>query len=244
MQIKDNLSGNYNAGRPRGIDRIIIHVTEGGYQSSIDWLKNPNVEASCHYIINASGTEITRLVKDGDTAWHAGNLDMNYRSIGIEHTGYTAVGNFSEGLYRAGAELTAKLCKQYGIPADRQHILAHAEVPYPNNHTDPGPKWDWSKFMSYVKEYYNAGEILMNSEILNGHILANGFRDYFYKFGGVYVFGLPLTDEFVYDKTGLTTQVFERMVLEYDPNEPNINWRVRGKLVGAYWMEHERIVNA
>jgi hypothetical protein len=38
---------------------------------------------------------------------------------------------------------------RYGIPKDRAHIVGHVEVPG-NDHTDPGPNWDWTRYMQYV----------------------------------------------------------------------------------------------
>ena len=49
--------------------------------------------------------------------------------------------------------LAAYLCNKYLIPRDRDHIIGHAEVPYPNSLTDPGYFWDWDKYMDYVVSY-------------------------------------------------------------------------------------------
>lgn len=65
-------------------------------------------------------------------------------------------------MYRSSARLVAFLCHKYKIPADRQHIIGHNEIPDPNNsgqyggtghHQDPGPYWNWIKYMSYVRGY-------------------------------------------------------------------------------------------
>jgi N-acetyl-anhydromuramyl-L-alanine amidase AmpD len=60
---------------------------------------------------------------------------------------------FTDVMYDSSAKLSAYLCNKYGIPIDRAHIIGHNEVPYPNNHTDPGSYWDWNKYIDYVKNY-------------------------------------------------------------------------------------------
>jgi N-acetyl-anhydromuramyl-L-alanine amidase AmpD len=47
------------------------------------------------------------------------------------------------------AGLTAAICATYGIPRDREHVIGHDEVPG-SDHTDPGPNWDWTRFMRLV----------------------------------------------------------------------------------------------
>jgi hypothetical protein len=52
-------------------------------------------------------------------------------------------------MYRASAALTRHICDKYGIPKDRTHIIGHNQVPGAT-HTDPGPHWNWTTYMSYV----------------------------------------------------------------------------------------------
>jgi hypothetical protein len=48
-----------------------------------------------------------------------------------------------------------------------------------------------------------------------GHNLCGGFRDYWNKFGGLAVYGFPITEEF--QENGVTTQYFERARFEWHP---------------------------
>jgi hypothetical protein len=106
------------------------------------------------------------MVQEKDIAWHAGNWDYNTRSIGIEHAGYAwTPGTFTDAEYQASAHLAASICERWGVPMDRQHVIGHNEVPDPNNpglyggsshHTDPGPYWNWSYYMSLAAGYANA----------------------------------------------------------------------------------------
>lgn len=141
-------AGNFAAGRTAGVDKVVVHVTQGSYAGSISWFQNPTSKVSAHYVIRSSDGEVTQTVRDKDTAYHA--RSANASSLGIEHEGY--VDNpawFTDAMYRSSAALTAHLCAEYGIPKTRAHIVGHSEVPG-NDHTDPGANWDWDRYMQLV----------------------------------------------------------------------------------------------
>jgi N-acetyl-anhydromuramyl-L-alanine amidase AmpD len=132
-----------------GIDRVIIHVTQGGYRSAVKAFQDPEHGAAAHYIVRQDG-RITQMVRELDVAFHAGNREYNERSIGIEHEGFVdRASSFTDALYKASARLTAAICGRYGIPVDREHIIGHAQVPG-TDHTDPGPHWDWQRYIGLV----------------------------------------------------------------------------------------------
>jgi N-acetyl-anhydromuramyl-L-alanine amidase AmpD len=155
---------NYTpANRPAwAIRTIVIHVTEGSYLGSIQWLRNPRSRASSHYVVSQRG-EIAQLVRDDDIAWHAGNYLINRNSIGIEHEGWTwRPGTITDSEYRSSARLSAYLARRYVMPINRSRFIGHADVPDPNNpgkrggfshHMDPGPYWDWNRYLAYVRGY-------------------------------------------------------------------------------------------
>jgi hypothetical protein len=97
-------------------------------------------------VISGNG-DVTQMVPESDTAWHAGNYSYNLRSIGIEHE-LDRVTNpfFTETEYRASALLVCAIASRYRIPLDRQHVIGHFEVPFAT-HTDPGPTWNWPHYM-------------------------------------------------------------------------------------------------
>ncbi|MFG2841037.1 peptidoglycan-binding protein [Streptomyces zaomyceticus] len=141
-------SGNYTVGRSAAISAVVIHVTQGSYAGSISWFQNPSSNVSAHYVIRSSDGQVTQTVRDKDTAYHA--RSGNAYSVGIEHEGY--VDNpawFTDAMYRSSAALTRHLADKYGIPKDRAHIVGHSEVP-DNDHTDPGPNWNWTYYMQLV----------------------------------------------------------------------------------------------
>ncbi|MFS4093474.1 N-acetylmuramoyl-L-alanine amidase [Streptomyces sp. AF1A] len=132
------------------VDRIVVHVTQGGYDSAVKVFRDPAYGAAAHYIVRQDG-RVTQLVRELDVAFHAGNRDYNERSVGIEHEGFvTRADSFTEAMYTASARLAAAICGRYGIPVDREHIIGHIEVPG-TDHTDPGPYWDWERYLKKIK---------------------------------------------------------------------------------------------
>ena len=141
------------------IQKIVIHVAEGGFASTYQWFKNPAAQASAHYVVSSTG-EVAQMVPERDIAWHAGNWDVNVQSIGIEHAGFTNRTHFPDAQYRASARLAGSITSRYLIPPDRTHVIGHNEVPDPfhrgefggaDHHTDPGSTWDWPRYMAYLR---------------------------------------------------------------------------------------------
>ncbi|WP_327267831.1 amidase [Streptomyces sp. NBC_01218] len=141
-------STNYRAGRTADIDKVVIHVTQGSYAGSISWFQNPAAVVSAHYVIRSSDGQITQMVRDSDTAYHA--KSANASALGIEHEGWIDDPTwFTDAMYRSSAALTRYLCDRHGIAKDRAHIIGHSEAPG-NDHTDPGAYWDWTLYMQLV----------------------------------------------------------------------------------------------
>ncbi|MBU6531177.1 N-acetylmuramoyl-L-alanine amidase [Streptomyces sp. NPDC057245] len=140
------------------IDRIIIHDTESPYESAITTFQDPASGSSAHYVVRSSDGAVTQMVPTKNLGFHAGNYSTNLHSIGIENEGYAAHGAtwYTESQYQANAELVKYLAERYDIPLDRQHIVGHDNVPAPadqyvdDQHWDPGPSWDWERFMDLV----------------------------------------------------------------------------------------------
>ncbi|MFJ1652460.1 N-acetylmuramoyl-L-alanine amidase [Streptomyces sp. NPDC088337] len=146
-------SSNYTASsRPTSysVDRVVIHVTQETYASTLAIFQNPKKEVSAHYVVRSADGHVAQCVRESDVAWHAGNWDYNTRSIGIEHEGWVdKPAYFTNALYEESARLTAAICDRYRIPKDRAHIIGHHEVPG-TDHTDPGPDWDWVRYIRLV----------------------------------------------------------------------------------------------
>ncbi|MEV4573879.1 N-acetylmuramoyl-L-alanine amidase [Nonomuraea jabiensis] len=149
--------GNHDRlSRSRSVDYIVIHDTEGTYQGVPSLVRNPRY-VSWHYTIRSRDGHVAQHVATNDIAWHAGNWDVNTRSIGIEHEGYLAKGTwYTEAMYRSSAKLVRYLAGKYRIPLNRAHILGHDNVPgttpkmVAGMHEDPGPYWDWAHYFDLL----------------------------------------------------------------------------------------------
>ncbi|ADB33789.1 N-acetylmuramyl-L-alanine amidase, negative regulator of AmpC, AmpD [Kribbella flavida DSM 17836] len=141
-------TSNYRVGRTAAISTIVIHVTQGSYTGTISWFKNPASQVSAHYVIRSSDGQVTQMVAEKDTAWHA--RSTNPYTVGIEHEGWVDQPSwFTDAMYRSSAALTRSIADRRGIPKDRAHIRGHNELP-DNDHTDPGPNWNWTYYMQLV----------------------------------------------------------------------------------------------
>lgn len=107
------------------IDTIVIHYTGNNgdtAENNGNYFKNNVVETSAHYFVD--GTTVVRSVADKNIAWHAGDWDINCRSIGIEIAGSTkaCTGATLENVIT----LTQELMEKYNIPKDR--VIRHYDA--------------------------------------------------------------------------------------------------------------------
>ncbi|MEU8707888.1 peptidoglycan recognition family protein [Streptomyces sp. NPDC048565] len=153
--------GNYDtANRPdtNAIEFIVLHDTEEDFDSTLKIFQDPTRQTSAHYVVRSADGHVTQMVKNKDVAWQAGNWYLNSHSIGIEQEGVATEGAtwYTPEMYRSTARLARHLAAKYDIPLDRQHILGHDGVPptsaegTQNMHWDPGPYWDWNRFMALL----------------------------------------------------------------------------------------------
>jgi hypothetical protein len=156
--------GNYGnhdlANRPQdglSIDYIVIHDTEGSYDTSVKLVEDPGY-LGWHYTIRSADGHVAQHVNPKNVGFQAGNWYVNMHSIGIEHEGFAATGAawYTESMYRSSATLVRYLAREYGVPLDRAHIIGHDQVPgittanIPGMHWDPGPYWDWEHYMKLL----------------------------------------------------------------------------------------------
>jgi N-acetyl-anhydromuramyl-L-alanine amidase AmpD len=156
-------SGNYQTtNRPTdyAVNEIVIHTTEGSYASAISTFQSSTSGVSAHYIIRSSDGDITQMVEQKNTAYHAGNLSHNHRSVGIELEGFADDASyFTTAMYSKLKDLIKYIAGVYSIPTDRVHIIGHNQIPSEtdatkwggtNGHYDPGGYFDWSKIISLI----------------------------------------------------------------------------------------------
>lgn len=139
--------------RSYDINRIVVHVAEGGYASTIDAFQKPDSYRSApHYVVGQAG-QVAQMVRHRDIAIHASNDAWNRRSIGIEHAAFsTDRGSWTDEMYRQSARLAAYCCRRHDIPVDGLHIVGHSEVPDTNTYC-PGQYFDKSRYLSLVRTF-------------------------------------------------------------------------------------------
>ena len=154
-------SSNYTAGRSGyKAELLVIHTCAGTYSGCWGWLTTPYptnpYKTSAHYVVNESGSEISALVDESNTAHHVGakwqGLSTNPRSVGIEHGGYPYAGTnkWTEGQIAASAKLSCDIVKRQNIIRDRQHIIGHYQPDPVNRPNDPGTDFPWTDYMNRI----------------------------------------------------------------------------------------------
>ncbi len=250
IEFVPDRSGEYGYGPPQrepstpgswgrdghDVDLLILHITAG--VDSLGWLNGPNGN-SAHYLTWPDGSPRAQLLPERDAAWAAGNRDYNLRAINVEHEKLRLSDPWSEAEYRGLARLAARIIRRNpGILPDREHIIGHNEVPDPvhpgrfggtGNHADPGPGFEWPRFVALVREaleegiesvdpnalYFEAtGQWIVNLDSEDGRI---GMLDFWRSRGGIEVCGYPL-EGMREDGDGVYRQLCENVLLECWPD--------------------------
>ena len=240
-----------------GYKLIVCHGTASGDgdQAALNaegWLRNPQAQASSNYVIWESG-RIDCLVDPykGFSAWangivnspdwnnpiisqilHGGS-NVNCFSISIEHVAASdsmiAHRTMPAAQQQASQALILQLAQDFHIPLDRTHIVGHYQIDSINRANCPGV----INLDTYVPVLQGRQTQTVPSVVVNGHTLRGEMLGYWRKlFNPTLVCGLPLTDEFVDVSDGRTTQVFERTVLKFYPENAGTDWVIMGNLLG------------
>ena len=120
-------SDHMTRGRSRAIDRIVVHFTAtlaSARNNATYFSRNEGQGASAHYFVDDITPEIYQSVAEGDTAWHAGDWQMNCRAIGIEVV--SAGEDFSDVEVEKLSWLVQRLMDKYGIGASG--VIRHYDV--------------------------------------------------------------------------------------------------------------------
>lgn len=166
-----NSNGYEVANRPKShpITGIVIHTMQGTYDGSTDWFQNPQARVSAHYLIGSDG-RIEQMVQEKDIAYHAGSMEYNSKTIGIEHEGWVDQQKwYTPKLFDASARVAAYLVKKYNIPIKHQlpnGLFGHHEIPgQERRRFDPGNYWDWNLYMSLVRKYSGQSPVTFPTKI-------------------------------------------------------------------------------
>lgn len=162
-------------GRPYA---VIIHSTRSGredftddqeLEATLSWFSKPESNASAHLVISSS--QIVRVVDDAHAAWHAGQ--HNYYAYGIELTQPTIDRPYTDGHYA----LLARACAHYlslGVPlihlprydSGQRGFVGHDQTVQGkrSGKTDPGPQFDWDRFIRMVEAELTEEEEMSSQE--------------------------------------------------------------------------------
>lgn len=139
-------SPNFNE-RTSPITHIVLHNTAGAFKGAVDWLCNPEAQASAHLIISRKG-ETAQIVPFAKRAWHAGNKTYNDKAIGIEIEAYASARDMTPEQEAKVIAWVKHLMYEFGIP--RENVVIHRWV----SSTDcPGFIWhDDAEFKEWRDE--------------------------------------------------------------------------------------------
>lgn len=106
-------SPNFTQGREGNtVQKIIIHWMDGTLADADTTFQDTSRATSAHFGIE--DTSLHQYVAEVDTAWHAGDFNVNLQSIGIEHS--AAPGrDATDQTYDLSIRLCAYLCRRYGL---------------------------------------------------------------------------------------------------------------------------------
>ncbi len=161
FQIEWIESSFFNQGKISN-EMIIIHHTGSNngninsFQGTINWFKpavwRNNNQVSAQYIIAREEQPIVQMVKDNDTAWHAGRSEwaingilrknLNNRSIGIELQGDGNITTYTDFQYEVLIWLVKEKMANFNIPIEL--IRGHQEIS--SRKVDPGRLYEWDRF--------------------------------------------------------------------------------------------------
>jgi N-acetyl-anhydromuramyl-L-alanine amidase AmpD len=188
-QVKIEWVGTKNFSEGRGgrkIIAIVNHITAGLMPGCLSWLQNPKAQASAHYLVTRDG-RILQLVKDGDTAWHAGIVNKpnwklydgtnpNRYTIGIEHEGFPNE-PLTEIQYQATLWLHRQLVAKHGIPVDNDHIIGHYRIDSIRRPNCPGPKFPWDRLFEDLKGKGEDEDVIKTKVLFEGMELEGFIKD-------------------------------------------------------------------
>lgn len=131
-----------------GIEQLFTNTLDNEAHPYYAQLKG--LKVSSHFLIRRDG-QVVQFVPCNKRAWHAGvstwrgRTRCNDFSIGIELEG-SDFEPFSERQYAALVRLTRRLKRIYPLGG----IAGHSDIA-PERKTDPGPFFDWQKYLVQLK---------------------------------------------------------------------------------------------
>jgi N-acetyl-anhydromuramyl-L-alanine amidase AmpD len=146
---------------------LLLHSTSGtgSAEDLRQYFARGERAVSAHYIVDAAGRVATSVEPD-DIAWHAGNWDVNKRSIGIELVGVAGQHAFPAPQLKALVELMAQLSHTFDLSLKRVYdyhdgriflpfgVAQHANV-WGGDHTDIAPRFPIRDICAHARDRRN-----------------------------------------------------------------------------------------
>ncbi len=148
LLVIHNISLPPNEYGGQAIEQFFTNTLDHSEHPYFDQLRG--VRVSSHFLIRRDGQTI-QFVPCGKRAWHAGVSSWRGRSrcndfsIGIELEG-SDFESFANRQYDALVRLTRRLQRLYPI----RDIAGHSDIA-PGRKTDPGPFFDWERYLARLK---------------------------------------------------------------------------------------------
>lgn len=124
--------------RNHKIEGFVIHITEGSYESAVNWCMDPKSQVSYHFIVNRQG-DVNCLVLPENTAWHAGKVknptaeiitpgsNPNLYTIGIALAGFASEPPTLQQIFGV-ASILRTLAMYFSIPLDKKTVITHNSI--------------------------------------------------------------------------------------------------------------------
>jgi hypothetical protein len=167
-------AAHFYAGRRKPIRLLVIHDMEAPEKATTAedlaryFASAGSRKASAHYTVDSNS--VVQCVRDGDTAWAAEGANAD--GLHFELAGYARqtpaewLDQYGHDLLKQAARLVASKALAYGIPIRHlspqqvrdgaKGICGHGDVtaafPPGTGHTDPGPNFPWTYFLTLVRE--------------------------------------------------------------------------------------------
>ena len=246
------LGAHNRPGWPMQPTTVTVHET-GNPRPRADALAHRNFahngggaeRVSFHFVVDDH--RAVQLLPMDEVAWHAGDGPDgpgNRSSLAIE-TCIDSGAHWPRTLQNL-ARLLAAICRTYTWSTDR--IVQHHHWSGKNCPTRLRQA-GWDDLIAQVQRYLDdpppgASPAATSARYFpeTGHSIAGGFQAFWERFGGLQIFGYPLTGELqepCEDGQVRTVQYFERAVFEWHPDKPELadRYHVLLRRLGAEALE-------
>lgn len=132
------------------MDRVILHWTAGANKASDHERDDYHILVNSDSVLVRGKKSIKDNVSTSDGVYAAHTKNYNTYSIGVALCGmagaiespfHAGTAPINEVQWKTGARVAAELCKKYGIPLNKAHVLSHGRVQANCGVAQEG-KWD------------------------------------------------------------------------------------------------------